>query len=171
MVEGTERSERRTENRGLAESRRVLLLGALAGLIVCALLVPGALRGQDLTAQEAVDLYGAAWAEPDEERRRGLLERAWAEDGVYTDPTAEVKGREALVAHIGGFLKQAQGGRIVITSQVDHHHGIRLRFSWAMQSAAGQTLAEGMDYGELDEDGRLKLIVGFFGPFPPLESE
>lgn len=171
MVERTERSERRMENRALAESRSVLLPGALAGLIVCGLLVPGALLGQSLTAQEAVDLYGAAWAEPDEERRRGLLERAWAEDGVYTDPTAEVTGREALVAHIGGFLEQAQGGRIVITSQVDHHHGNRLRFSWAMQSAAGQTLAEGMDYGELDEDGRLKLIVGFFGPFPPLESE
>jgi hypothetical protein len=27
-----------------------------------------------------------------------------------------------------------------------------------------------MDYGQLDEDGRIKLIVGFFGPFPPLEA-
>ena len=174
MVEGTERSGRRTEIAppGFSwASRRILCSGALVSLLVCALLVPGSLLGQNLTAQEAVDLYGAAWAEPDEERRRDLLERAWAEDGVYTDPSAEVKGREALVAHIGGFLEQAQGGRIVITSQVDHHHGTRLRFSWAMQSAAGQTLAEGMDYGELDEDGRLKLIVGFFGPFPPLESE
>ncbi len=171
MVEGTERSERRTENRAQSESRRVLRVGALAALLAGALLAPGALPAQSLTPQEAVDLYGVAWAEPDEERRRELLERSWAEDGVYTDPTAEVKGREALVAHIGGFLEQAQGGRIVITSQVDHHHDTRLRFSWAMQSAAGQTLAEGMDYGELDEDGRLKLIVGFFGPFPPLESE
>lgn len=82
-----------------------------------------------------------------------------------------MKGREALVGHIGGFLAQAQGGRIVIASRVDHHHDTRLRFSWAMQSADGNVLAEGMDYGELDEDGRLKLIVGFFGPFPPLESD
>ena len=29
-------------------------------------------------------------------------------------------------------------------------------------------LSPGMDYGELDEKGRLKLIVGFFGPFPPV---
>ena len=157
MVEGKRRTKRRS--------------GALATLIACAFLMPGSLPAQDLTAQEAVDLYGQAWAEPDEDRRRELLERAWADDGVYTDPTAEVKGREALIAHIGGFLEQAQGGRIVVTSGVDHHHGTRLRFSWAMQSAAGQTLAEGLDYGELDEDGRLKLIVGFFGPFPPLESE
>jgi hypothetical protein len=25
---------------------------------------------------------------------------------------------------------------------------------------------EGCDFGELDGDGRLKLIVGFFGPWP-----
>ncbi len=183
MVERTERSERRTENRALTEltplgtlasspaSRRVVLFQALASLIGCALLMPGSLLAQNLTPQEAVDLYGEAWAEPDEERRRELLERAWAEDGVYTDPTAEVKGREALVAHIEGFLEQAQGGRIVIASRVDHHHGTRLRFSWTMEAADGRALAEGMDYGELDEDGRLKLIVGFFGPFPPLGPE
>jgi hypothetical protein len=41
---------------------------------------------------------------------------AWADDGVYCDPTA---------------------------------------------------LVEGMDFGELGDDGRLKRIVGFFGPFPP----
>jgi hypothetical protein len=28
-----------------------------------------------------------------------------------------------------------------------------------------------MDFGELDGDGRLKLIVGFFGPFPAVEPQ
>ena len=39
--------------------------------------------------------------------------------------------------------------------------------NWTWWHDNGKVLMEGMDYGELDEDGRIKLIVGFFGPFPP----
>lgn len=119
---------------------------------------------------ETVELYSAAWSQPDTERRRELLEQAWAVDGVYLDPTAEVLGRDALIAHIGGFLHQSQGARLVLTSGVDVHHGV-LRFRWKMVAADGKTeLVEGLDYGELDQDGRLKRIVGFFGPFPTRDS-
>ena len=142
-----------------------------AVLALLALTVPGFASAQKLTPREAVDLYGAAWSEPDEAKRRELLEKAWADDGIYTDPTAEVKGREALVAHIGAFLEQSQGGQIVIASGVDSHHGKHLRFSWKSLNADGEMTGEGIDYGALDKDGRLKLIVGFFGPFPPLDSE
>jgi len=134
------------------------------------LLTPAASPGQALSPEKVVELYGAAWLEPDEQARREILEKAWADDGVYTDPTAEIKGREALIAHIQGFHSQSNGSSIEITSSVDSHHGTRLRFSWAMKSADGKILTEGMDYGELASDGRLKLIVGFFGPFPPIKA-
>ena len=135
-------------------------------------LAPAELSAQPANAQEAVDLYGSAWREPDEAKRRGILEKAWAEDGVYTDPTAYVDGREALVQHIGSFLSGRSAGSgpsIQIDSSVDVHHDKFLRFAWKMVALDGETvLSPGMDYGELDEDGRLKLIVGFFGPFPPV---
>jgi hypothetical protein len=118
---------------------------------------------------DVVAAYGAAWNEPDEGRRRELLEQGWADDGVYCDPTASVAGRDALVAHIGGFHDQLPGVRIELTSQVDEHHGW-LRFAWTMVGADGATLTEGFDVGELAEDGRLRRIIGFFGPFPPLPS-
>ena len=136
-------------------------------------LAPAVLSAQPASAQEAVDLYGAAWTEPDEAKRRALLEKAWAEDGVYTDPSAYVEGREALVKHIGGFLSGSGGSgpSIQIDSSVDLHHEKFLRFAWKMVGPDGQTvLSPGMDYGELDDEGRLKLIVGFFGPFPPLAA-
>ncbi len=145
-----------------------------APLIVAAVLAlaPAELSAQPANAQEAVDLYGSAWREPDEAKRRAILEKAWAEDGVYTDPTAYVDGREALVQHIGGFLagrSTGSGPSIQIDSSVDVHHDKFLRFAWKMVGPDGKTvLSPGMDYGELDEDGRLKLIVGFFGPFPPV---
>ena len=86
--------------------------------------------------------------------------------------TDRVTGREALVQHIGGFLSGRSAGSgpsIQTDSSVDVHHEKFLRFAWKMVAADGKTvLSPGMDYGELDEDGRLKLIVGFFGPFPPV---
>ncbi len=118
---------------------------------------------------KVVGAYGAAWNEPDEASRRKLLEAAWSDDGVYCDPTAEVVGREALVAHIAGFHGQFAGGRIDLTSGVDEHDGW-LRFAWTVVGADGSTLMDGFDIGQLAPDGRLARIVGFFGPFPPLDA-
>jgi hypothetical protein len=122
-----------------------------------------------MATREVVAAYGAAWNEPDESSRRKLLEEAWADDGVYCDPTADVDGREGLVAHIAGFHQQFPGARIEFTSGVDEHDGW-LRFAWTMVDGDGATVMEGFDAGELAPDGRLRRIVGFFGPLPPLES-
>ncbi len=118
------------------------------------------------TPKETVQAYGDAWNELDEAKRRALLERAWADDATYTDPSADLHGREALIAHIGAFHKDGMpGARIIPSSGVDEHHG-RLRFTWRMEGADGSTIIEGIDFGELAGDGRLQRIVGFFGPPP-----
>jgi hypothetical protein len=120
-----------------------------------------------LTTQQIVETYGAAWGEPDVAKRRQLLEQSWADDGTYTDPQSDVAGRDALIELISGFQAQVNGARIVPTSAVDVHHE-RFRFTWAMLGADGSRMMEGIDYGELAADGRIKKIVGFFGPPPPL---
>ena len=43
--------------------------------------------------QEMVERYLAAWNEKDAERRRGLVDALWTEDGSYTDPLADARGR------------------------------------------------------------------------------
>ena len=112
---------------------------------------------------ELIELYIAAWCEPDRARRQQLLERVWAEDGIYTDPTARVAGRTQFVDHIGGFFKQFPQARLEVTSGVDAHHEV-IRFTWRMVLADGKVLVEGIDFGELAADGKLQRIVGFFGP-------
>ena len=109
-----------------------------------------------------IELYGAAWDEHDVDARRALLEQAWADDGIYCDPTATVEGRDALVAHIGAFHEQAPGARVETVTRVDEHDG-HLRFGWRLVDAGGTTTLEGIDYGRLGADGRLTQIVGFFG--------
>ena len=121
-------------------------------------------------ADETVAAYSAAWNEPDEDARRALLERSWTDDGVYCDPTGRAEGRAALVAHIGGFHARMPGSRIELTSGVDEHDGL-LRFTWSMLGPDSVVALDGMDFGELEDDGRLRRIVGFFGPFPAMAQE
>jgi hypothetical protein len=118
-------------------------------------------------ARTSLQKYFRAWGEPDVETRKSLLSSAWAEKGTYTDPTAHVDGRDALVKHIGEFLTNPQfkGATIVQTSGIDFHHQ-SFRFEWAMNDSSGGTMVTGMDYGEFDNDGKITRIVGFFGPFP-----
>ena len=106
-----------------------------------------------MTCRETVERYVAAWNATDEGTRRRLLEQSWTEDGAYTDPTTYVAGREALVAHIGAFQRRMPGARFdLIAGPEEHHHF--LRFLWRL-TADGSAPREGMDVGDLAEDGRL----------------
>ncbi len=118
------------------------------------------------TTKEIVSAYMAAWNEPDEAKRRALLDKAWAGNGRYTDPMSDAQGRDALVELISQFQKQMPGASIAIASGIDEHHS-RLRFAWKLQMPDGSTRMEGIDIGQLAEDGRLQSIVGFFGSPPP----
>jgi hypothetical protein len=109
-----------------------------------------------------VAAYAAAWQETDADARDKLLEQCWAPDGVYVDPTARAEGRQGLSHHIGVFHETRPGYRIDLASAADGH-GPHLRFAWTMFAPDGTVVLEGMDYGELDDSGRLRRIVGFFG--------
>ncbi|MDE0725948.1 MAG: nuclear transport factor 2 family protein [Alphaproteobacteria bacterium] len=108
---------------------------------------------------DIVNAYGAAWLEADADARRALLDIAWSDNGTYQDPTADVAGRGALVAHIGRFHQSMPGAQILI------------RFTWKMLGADGAVAMEGVDFGELADDGRIAKIVGFFGPPKAHENE
>ncbi len=112
--------------------------------------------------------YEAVWNETDAANRMALLDQAWADDGLYVDPVSEGRVRDALDAIIAAFQKQAPGAHIVRTSGIDQHHH-QIRFSWSMVSADGSTAIAGIDAGELDDDGRIARIAGFWAEPPARE--
>ncbi len=116
--------------------------------------------------KDVVTAYMNAWNEVDEGKRRKLLDTAWADDATYTDPMSHAAGRDALIDLIAGFHKQMPGASIAQVSGIDEHHG-QLRFAWKMQQKDGSTGMEGIDIGQLAQDGRLQSIVGFFGSPSP----
>ena len=108
---------------------------------------------------EVVLAYIEAWSTPDAALRRELLDMSLADDGSYTDPAYEVRGKEELSDLIGRSLSgeaydgAGAGARIPISSGVDEHHGV-FRFSWVLVDPQGQPLLEGMDFVELAADSR-----------------
>ncbi len=116
-----------------------------------------------MSVDEVIAIYCAAWNEPDPVKRDKILEPVWPENAVYTDPTVHTVGRKALVDHIGTVCARFPGSTIVMTSGVDVHHDM-LRFYWKRILADGSSRPEGIDFGELTGDGKIKRIVGFFGP-------
>ena len=115
----------------------------------------------DPAAQDPIAAYGAAWLEPARERRRELLEVAWADGAVYADPLALVTCRDELAAHIGGTQDALPGSRIAITSEPVRHHDSAF-FRWTMTGPDGAVLVTGFDVVQLDDDGRIARLTGFF---------
>lgn len=116
--------------------------------------------------EQTIADYGAAWQETDDDKRRGLLERCFEEDGRYVDPTADVNGLADLSVHIGEVLASS-GGRVEITSQPNVHHDV-VHFSWHMVDANGAEMVSGHDFIRLGASGKIANLAGFFGNPPPL---
>jgi hypothetical protein len=123
-----------------------------------------------LMGEKAVLAYCQAWATTKPEARLALLELCWAAGGVYQDPQSRAEGRDGLAALIAGFHARRPGARILLTSGIDGHHG-SVRFRWVLLGPDGAAMSEGFDIGELAEDGRLRRITGFFGPFPEAPAQ
>ena len=117
----------------------------------------------DLTT--TVDTYFAAWNETGAARRGTLIEQVWAEEGRLIDPPLTGEGHQGISDMIAAAHGQFPGCRFRRVSAVDTHHD-QLRVAWELVTPEGAVAVAGTDVGEVDEQGRLVRMVGFFGPIP-----
>ncbi len=118
-----------------------------------------------LSRDSTVLLYCAAWGAADRAERDRLLERVWATDGVYLDQGTRAEGRTALSDAIGRSVDRNPGLHFQC-SRPHAHHDV-MRFTWIARRGDETEILSGMDFGEFAPDGRIRRIVGFFGPLPP----
>lgn len=117
----------------------------------------------DLTA--TIDTYLAAWNETDANHRAELIEQVWAQDGQLIDPPLAAQGHQGISDMIAALHTQFPGHRFRRASGIDSHHD-QLRVAWELVAPDGQVALAGTDVGEVDGQGRLRRITGFFGPIP-----
>ena len=119
-----------------------------------------------MDAEPVVRGYVAAWNERDADARLRLLESACAHGLRYVDPEVEATGLEELSSVIADFQTEYPGHALRLDTAVDAHHDV-VRFAWLVERHDGTTLARGMDACLRSADGRLTLVVGFFGSLGP----
>jgi hypothetical protein len=118
-----------------------------------------------LSPEAAVVDYCRAWNTPDPAERERLLARVWAPDGVYSDPEpTNAVGIAALSDAISTFHHSYPGAYFRCSAPQVHHGAMRV--AWVLFRPDGSERSHGMDFSELATDGRIRRVVGFFGPPP-----
>ena len=112
-----------------------------------------------------IERYIECWNQADPRRRRSLIEQVWAADASYTDPLADVRGREAIDAVIGAAQQQFPGLVFSLGGPVDANHH-QARFTWHLGPDGGEPLVIGFDVAVLDADGRIRAVYGFLDKVP-----
>ena len=116
-----------------------------------------------MNIDEIIDAHLAAYGEPDDARRAGMVKELWAADGSLIDPPFDGTGHEAI-AGLGAILQQHYAGHTFRrTTGVDAHHGVA-RYGWELVAPDGTAILHGTDVADFGEDGSLRRVVGFFGP-------
>lgn len=118
--------------------------------------------------ERLVDSYCRAWFALDPEERGNLLSQCVEQDVIYVDPRAHIVGIRSLSSHIDRIMASRPGFWLERTTVVDVHHDF-VRFGWVQRGADGFRGAESIDMCRVSANGKLSLIVGFFGPLAPAD--
>ena len=118
---------------------------------------------------ESLDHMLAAWNEQDPTVVRAHLEKAISPDVEFIDPSVEAHGIDEFEANVHHVHKQVPGAVYERSTVVDSHHRLH-RYNWRILRD-GNTVLDGFDVTEVDEDGKVLRVLGFFGPLQDLESQ
>ncbi len=113
---------------------------------------------------ESFDHMLAAWNEADPTKVRGHLERALAPTVEFIDPSIVTRGIDEFEANVHEVHERLPGAVYSRASAVDSHHNVH-RYAWQI-SVDGEVLLPGFDVTEVDDDGKVVRVLGFFGPLP-----
>lgn len=117
----------------------------------------------DLT--KTIDTHLSALNEPDPATRAMLIEQVWVPTGRQTDPPIAGVGH-AGINEIGDAVQTHYAGhQFRRVSGIDEHHG-EFRYAFELVAPDGTVAMTGLDVGEVDDDGMLVRITGFFGDLP-----
>ena len=117
---------------------------------------------------ETLDHMFAVWNESDSSKVRGHLDKALAPDVRFVDPSIDVTGIDGFEANVHAVHAKIPGAVYSRTSGVDSQHGFH-RYHWAIHRE-GQLVIPGFDVVETDAEGKVRCVIGFFGPIPEKEE-
>ena len=82
----------------------------------------------------------------------------------FIDPSIETRGLDEFEANVHEVHARTPGAEYLRSSGVDGHNGL-YRYHWEIRRG-GELLLPGFDVTEVDAEGRVLRVLGFFGPIP-----
>ena len=113
---------------------------------------------------EVLEQMMAMWNETDLTRIETHVGEIFSEDVVFIDPSNSIVGRQAFVEMVEKFRTTFADAICSRASGVDSHHGLH-RYHWEIHRG-DDLLVSGFDVTEVNADGRVSRVEGFFGPIP-----
>lgn len=112
--------------------------------------------------ETAVATYIRVFREPDPTARAALIDACFAADGRFVTRSRVLRGRAAIAEMAARFFADPNVADLRVTA-IDAQ-GTTFRFRAFTEMRDG-SVAEVMDAGEIDADGRIAQILTFAGPF------
>lgn len=113
---------------------------------------------------EVLEHMLAAWNETDSSKVRAHLDKALSQNVRFVDPTIDLKGIDAFEQNVHAVHARIPGAVYSHTSGLDSQHRF-YRYHWAIHHE-GVLLVSGFDVTEIDEQGKVCCVIGFFGDLP-----
>lgn len=127
------------------------------------------MNAMNASFEATIDQHLAAYCDGDSARRAAAVARTWCADGRLVDPPLQSRGHDGISAQAEALLSQFPGHSFRRCSGIDQHNGFA-RYEWQLCNAEGQAVVQGCDFAEFDDSGRLRQVVGFFGPLPAVAA-
>ncbi|MEU1196480.1 nuclear transport factor 2 family protein [Streptomyces sp. NPDC005813] len=116
--------------------------------------------------ETAVARYFEAWNASGQDALTKSVAVAWAADGTYTDPLADVRGHDQIASVIAAAHAQFPGFSFRLLGSVDGHHDTA-RFGWELvDESDGSAPVAGSDVITLDGEDRIRSVYGFLDRVP-----
>jgi len=112
--------------------------------------------------ETAVATYVRAARERDPAARMALLESCFADDCRIIAPSREIRGRAAIAEEIAKLHADPEFLRVRLGSAIDAGK-TTFRFRSIVERRDGKNV-EFFDAGQIDESGRISLVLTFGGP-------
>lgn len=108
---------------------------------------------------EKWNAYAKLWSQSEAEHEISLASLV-TKDVTYTDPSADISGRNAFSAHMLQFQKDLPGAYFEIEEVKEHHNKTLAR--WKMRGQDGNEMMQGTSFATLSKNGLFTSFSGFF---------
>ena len=112
----------------------------------------------------ALERMLAMWNERNPSKIRGYIDEIFSEDVIFIDPANSIVGRDAFEKMVREFRTRLPDAVCSHSSGFDAHHGLH-RYHWEIHRGK-DLLISGFDVTQIESNGKISRVEGFFGPIP-----